>query len=449
MSRFYFYCFLLFITASCKKDADLLPAIEQFVKNVKVKGAREVKFDHETRIIQIILPADYTDDLVRLDLDMYKGASLVINGSDSLFSAEQVQFHYKATTSVVFNVQRDDTGFTKGYSVLVDHQGKIDAEITSDVLLYPFMGDTSSIIAKVRIKAGVGTISDDLRSPELLTGTLSDPEKSFQITGQYSVSSSLINFISDRDILNASNLLFSLSYNGKNYTIPVPVKISRAPLDAYIPSQFLSIPLTRNRLFTIYGGSFLKDETYRVKITNDAQTDPVWIEATYKNRGKLTFTVPSQLAEGNYLISYYEGDNLISSQSASISDNSKVKTVGLIWTQQSECPSNDVLYQAPQKVRIKAGLDVYAAASPFILQGQYIAVDPNKTLPDLELKNAGHTYVIRAKVNVDACYGDRSYYIYYGAYTIPAHAVGGSYEARFIYADKEHSLTYWNFIEVY
>ena len=59
---------------------------------------------------------------------------------------------------------------TKPYTIYVEHLGKMDAELTSEILIYPLSGDYSD--AYITIKSGVGTIPENQVALNSSTGSL-------------------------------------------------------------------------------------------------------------------------------------------------------------------------------------------------------------------------------------------------------------------------------------
>ena len=423
-----------------------------WLKGVKVEGATEVVVDTVGKTVSITLPPSFTKDTLFLDLETYPGAAHEPRSWDKLSTPNRVGISYfRGGGMIVFDVLRPNNGQPTGksYGVYVDCTGSLTASLTSGLMLHPSReAPYSSVQASLKLTSGIGTIPEKPGGTKRLTSKLIDLGSGRPVEGLYGEPVATF-FLENTKPLNlAAEYALELEYGEKKFVFPGRQKLERAARSAY-PYEFNDLfkTLPRNQEILLSGGYFLSDLNYRVKVES-AFHPGLWLTAKYKNPSMLAFTLPSGTADGNYLISLYEGESLVQSFNFNVSSDAKAKGIRSISTETMSCPpcaSRDVTLR---NLSFQKGKPMFVSPFPAILGSFYGAFDPNQKLPDLELKNAQGKVIIKAKTRADGSYADATIQLYFGEYTIPTNLASGDYEARLLYEDSKNTIPFWTLIKI-
>jgi hypothetical protein len=448
---FYLLLQIILLLPGCKKDKEVAPKVievkDKFLEAIKVNGAKEARLDTSTNTIQIVLPESFKDDILDIELSLAAGTELYIPQDLTRYTKNHVRYEFKAAYPETFIVQKTDPAKpgVKYYTVYVQHEGPLTAELKSEFSLTSSVNDIAgSVIFK--FKSGIGSIPEVPDGKTVFAGSLTDPARNLTSVGE--CYESYLNIPKITPFLESENAVLSISYNEKKFEFPGKQKINRIkPGVRTAPDYHLFRALPREQaIFT--GGVFLPSKHYKINVSNDRMTTPMVLEAKFRDYGSLAVNFPDNMPDDHYLFNIYEENDLIGKMLGTVSADSAKKSFCNIWTTFYECPTFDVPYQT-ERVRLSKGQTFYAMPFPGILEWRYGAgVDKSKPLPDLELKSGDQVIVMKPAVRADWCYGDGTVYAYYGEYKMPANAPSGKYEARFIFAKNERSLPFWSLVEI-
>lgn len=435
---------------SCRGDRDILPEEERFLKEVNVDGVRDVHLDLTSRTIEIRLDESFQGDFLTIRPMLYSDGAIKIWPWDDSIDSEKIVFNFRGSRPKQFDIlkkTKNNGEVTRSYIIYVAQEGKLTAVLSSPMQLYPIgYGEESSdfVHASIRFTAGLGTIPSVPGVEEKVVPTLVGDSGNFSVVGLHDVTGAYLSFEKAAPLLTSSQVSLKLVYGEKRYEINGK-KVVRAPIRATLSTEYkLFEPILPRQDVRIEGGYFLKDLLYKVKIENDFIENPIWIKPAFKTPTELQFTTPEYIVDGNYLISVFEGDSIISAQSYNvIRDTSKVG-IGHIWTNEQSCPSQFALLENTSRTKLNKGQSFFVRPFPPATHGQHTPIDYGKSLPALELRAHAFTVVLPAQTMAESCYADNSIIIYYGKYTIPDSISPGLYEARLIYPNGKRSLVYWS-----
>ncbi len=440
----------------CRKDKEIDPGMvsvdDTYLKSVTVRGAREVQLDADKQIIQVILPETFTGNVLDLKFDLPGTSELSVFADSLLIQANQIRFPYIGSLPLTFKVgkKKQPSPNEKLYTVFVKHEGPLTAKLLVAPVLQA-AGSEISLSGEFKFLSGIGTIPETPVSPSNVSVTLSDPAKGLSKDG---VASTELHYIAIEEcakFLKSENLRLSISYGSEKFDFPEIKQIRRSGITGQVDwNRKLFKTTTKGKTMQIQGGLFLPENHYRIELSNDRMTQPRKFEATFVNYSTLTFKLPGDLPDDQYLAQIYEGSTLIGKSAEPVASDSVKASVGSVWTEFLECPIFQILLGGhTSKIVLSKGQTFYAMPFPVIMEAQYgKPMDPNKPLPALELKSGSETLRLLPSVKADWCYGDGSLYIYYGVFKIPANAPAGKYEARFISKENTASMPYWSQIEI-
>ncbi len=451
---FYLLALVICFLGSCKKDKEIDPEVvpvdDSFLKSVTVSGAREVQLDTGKRIIQVILPETFTSNMLDLKFDVPETSELVVFADSLLVQANQIRYPYIGSSPLIFKVGKKNKSTEKLYTVFVKHEGPLTAKLLIAPVFHPSASDVS-VSAEFQFLSGIGTIPETPISPLNPSVTLADPAKGLSEDGTASYELHYISVDKCAKFLKSENLRLSISYGNEKFDFPEIKRIQRSGINGQVDwNRKLFKTITKGKTMQIQGGLFLPENHYQIELSNDRMPQPRKFEATFVDYSLLTFKLPSDLPDDQYLAQIYEGSTLIGKSAEPVASDSVKASVGSIWTEFAECPTFQMLLGGyASRTVLNKGQIFYAMPFPVIMEGQYgKPIDPNKPLPTLELKSGSETLRIQPSVKADWCYGDGSLYVYYGVFKIPANAPSGKYEARFISKENTASMPYWSQIEI-
>jgi hypothetical protein len=331
MKNFSHFAVMLFfcLFSSCKPEHDPIPKEEQFLEKVIVNGAKDVKIDLTERTIQIILPESFKSDIVEINVALYPGASMDVQPWDNSITSNAVRFNFKGFPPKHFSIIKKENGsgsLARDYTIYVKHEGEIDVELSSSLLLYPAgftTGETSGYShATIKIKSGIGTIPGAPLDPEKIIPVLKDEKNNITVQGSHDAPGGYFSFENSEGLLFSASISLSLTYGSKYFLFPGTQKIFRAPIRALLPTEYQFFkPILKGEPIEVDGGFFLSNLKYHAKLENDFLASPVWLDARVKNSSTLTFSLPMSLNDGNYLVSIMESDSVITKQSYNIVSN--------------------------------------------------------------------------------------------------------------------------------
>ena len=211
---FYLFAVMICCLAGCKKEKELDPdktlKEDLFLRSIKVAGAREVTIDTARNYIQIVLPEEYTDDIIDLQVDAAPGAELVLDPWKTLYSAGHVKYHFRAAYPENFTMAIQSSSRTKSYKVFVEHEGPLTAELTSDLDLQIGGPNTAAATAKIRFKSGVGSVPERPDLQEQIVPFLKNSSKNANVKGSFDNGLGVIFFEDIYSLMEAEGTALSI-----------------------------------------------------------------------------------------------------------------------------------------------------------------------------------------------------------------------------------------------
>ena len=453
MKKVCFYLFALVICclAGCKKEKELDPEKtlkeDLFLRSIKVAGAKEVTIDTARNYIQIVLPEEYTNDLIDLQLYTAPGAELVLNSWTPLYSAGHVKYHFRAAYPENFTISRTSVSHTRSYKVFVEQEGPLTAELTSDLDVQISGTNTAAGGAKIRFKSGLGSVPERPDAQQQIVPFLKNSSKNASVKGSFDNGLSLIFFEDIFSLMEVDGTALSIEYGEKSFSFPQKLKLKRAKVVLYVvqPDRLFKVFQT-GKTVAFDGGIFLDSQKYTLKLQNDAGASEVTLPASVVNISTLKTQFPASVPDGQYKVSFFENTQLLTQAAIVIARDSTVRAIGQMWTGGPDVVWDEIWKTQP--VAISRGQELFANPFPAIIDASAKPFDDKKKVPDLALKLNGKVTVLKAVVKGDPKYADNSIRIYYGSYRIPTDLLPGRYEAMMVLDNKQYSLPYWSRIEI-
>lgn len=412
-----------------------------FIQYIEVAGAEKITFDSTLDAYQITLESGHKADEIGIQFKLYPGTYLNWNNTSS---NTLVDFTFKNKPPLRLEITTA-FGQTKTYEFYVKHPGQLKAALeTNDDFQ---LTSASGFGLSCDLITGIGTVPESPGAEAKLTAVLTDASTGKQIVGNTWLNSIYFENVSQFE--KSTQLSVVLRYGDKTFELTKNRKLLPLRSLVYLFGDyplFSAAPL--NKKIPISGARFSPKAIYKVTVQSDFLLNSVTIPATFSDSASLSCTLPSGIPDGSYNISIFENDTLVKSLVRVIARNEKENAVGQIWTSQNEYFINSLPYYNARRITAERGQVIYVNPFPGVLGRMYSPFDPNLTLPDLQLKNAGNSITLKAVTKADPSFADGTFRIYYGQYTLPTDLAPGSYEARLSYPDKSVSMPYWNKIEV-
>jgi hypothetical protein len=414
-----------------------------FIQYIEVANSQKIVFDSALNAYIVTLAPNFVADEVNITFKFYPGAFL--NTGHSGKAANLIEFTHKNHPPLTFQVS-SAAGKVNTYQLYVQVPGPLKAAI--DPMFNFRYGPQDYCAIPIELISGIGTIPESPGSEIKLAGLLKDDKTGKEIAGGSTLSS--LYFPNASNLSTSENISLTLKYGEKSLVLAENKKLTLQKSVVYMMGEFpLFKPLPLNKKTVIGGDGFSKKNNYTIKIESDFLPVAATLSAVFEDSARLSCTLPASLPNGSYIVSFFENDALINSIVSTISNEEGEKSIGQMWLTQSDYPVGGTLnYYFARKIVLDKGRSLYASPFPAVLGTMYAGLDPSKTLPDLQLKNAGRTVTLKASVKSDPSYADGSIRFYYGQYTPTPDIPAGLYEARLLYSDLTVSSPFWSKIEV-
>ncbi|CAG4990292.1 hypothetical protein DYBT9275_00497 [Dyadobacter sp. CECT 9275] len=436
---------------ACKHDNDIAPPRDkQFIKSVYVKGASSIAIDSTNGIIQVVLPENYLDDVINIEVILYDGVIL----SDTTYSENKIAYKFRGARPKQFVVkqQNKDSIIGKYYFIYVRHLGKLTAELASDFLVYPqnkITEPNDNCIGYIRLNSGMGSLPETPTSPQRLNGLLRDLPGNVNLTGFFDQGFSYLHFEGAYDLLRSRKAELSIFYGDKKFVFPSLPTVQRAPLTALVDVSLRQVgSLPKGKEIIIEGGYFLEDKKYYIKLGNDLHKEEFLVDAFYLGHNRISFVFPANLPDGTYLFSIFEDEDKINEISYTVSNDVSSRGIGQVWTENFSCPDRIIFAKNAERIKLSKGQTFYV--NPVPLQTQHVTLpnNPGREFPSLELRNEAGSVTLKSELKTDICYADYTINMFYGAFVIPESISPGNYQARLVYSDGGKSFPFWCFFEI-
>jgi hypothetical protein len=443
---------ICYLCWGCKKDQETGPEKtiknNQFLKSVKVEGARTVTIDTALSYIQIILPETFKSDIIDIELDLIEDAKLEIEPWQSMFSPGHVKYYFRGLRPENFTLLRQTPlgPHAKLYRVFILHEGPLSAQLENEIELSPSSSTTARAIGSIRFKSGIGSIPETPDDVRKVVPFLKNSSKNISVRGSWDIG--YIFFEDVLDFLDADGTVVGLEYGDKTFEFPQIKRLERGLVTVHLGYSERFFRIFGKEVATkFYGGMFLGSYKYAITLQNSGLTSPIALPVKTVGIDALETQFSSTLPDAQYLISFYEGSKLIQKLPIVIARDTTLRAIGQMWVEDSE---NQLTHVQPgsDPVVVLRGLQLLANPFPIIVESTGRPFDKTKKMPDLALKMNGKVTVLKAKAKEDPTYADRSLRLYFGAYRIPMDLQPGRYEATMVLDNNKHSLPYWSLIEI-
>lgn len=441
---------LLFFGCKKEKEVDPEKVLEgnPFLTSIKVAGAQKVSIDTAKNQIQIILPEKFKDDVIDIELGMGKDAALELPPWRPLFSPGHVKYYFRGLPPEHFTLFKKTNFGThaKSYAVFVKHEGPLSAELTSDIVLAPSSPTTARGAATIVLRSGIGSIPETPDDVHKVIPFIKNSTKNIDRQGTWDFG--VISFEDIFSLMDTDGSIVGLQYGDKTFQFPQMQKLGRSQVTVHF-----SYPDRLFRAFQkgvpteFYGGIFLHSKNYSVTLQNGRLASPVNLPAKTIGISGLQTQFPSSLPDDQYLVSFYEGTQLIGNAPLVIARDTLARAIGQMWVEDSDEQGTHLQFPSSPVVLVR-GSQLLANPFPIIADHSGQPFDKAKKMPDLALRKNGKITILKARVKEDPTYADHSIRLYIGAYRIPADMPPGRYDAMMVLGENHYSLPYWSQIEI-
>jgi len=449
--RILVYFFLLISTvffSYCKKSPDVtqitpdpksgeynLDGSPKFLKGISVQGSEKIAFDSASRDFVITLPKSYSEENIDLHLSLYKDIKIEY-GTPSVKSDTIIRFTYKGSAPLRFFLVAGD-GTRKLYSVYVNHSASPQIELLSNEILI----NSSFIKLPVKIITGVGTTpaTPALANPVI---KLIDRKNGSLLEGVFYNNIGQV-FISDASkLINSDKYALEIQFSNQKSFVFENIRFKRGLPSVNLAGNQNVLSPEKDTIFA-FGGYFIPTDRYKVEFSSDFAAKSSAQEMKFLDSSRITANLPKGIAEGSYLVTFYENDIAIGKSSLYFSEN-KTHSIETIW----QGSPNNALIRNTEKLTFKKGDTFFAKPFPPIYLGSSQVSGFNvKDLPNVRLKNGSTTVDLLPELTIiNWAVAGINFSI--GKYTLPKNIQSGTYQATLIFPDKIESKPYWSKIEI-
>ncbi|WP_019940952.1 hypothetical protein [Dyadobacter beijingensis] len=443
-------CIILLITImiGCKKKEDLieiapnpdpgpvsLTKAGEFIKSLKVAGATEVKFDSLSNSYVVTMPDNFTAEKAEVLLGMQP--KIFLSDSSGKASPDTViRYAFRGESPMDFSLMDEKNTNRFHFMVYFNFKGRPDIELLKNEI--PI--NSNGIQVPIRFLARVGTLPSvpmdggaRVRFLSRKTGFSADAVL-YDLNATF-LFSSASRFISDGPFALEVKLVDQPPVVFEN------IRFTRGVPNAAIYPSY-EFQHKRTDSVHVYGGFYLPEEKYTITFSSDNMVAPVSVPMVVKDSSHIALEkIPSTLADGSYLLSFYEKDKLIGNGHIYLGD-APAKSIETIWKgalQQSTTRNTE-------RVVLKKGDDFYAKPSPIVYAYRESDINLNN-IPKLHLVSSARTVDLTPGL-ASFHWGIAGIYLVFGKYKIPADLPAGSYTVTAIFPDGTQSKSYWSRIAV-
>ena len=450
------FCFVW----SCRSK-EVVPSIPDTVdtlllKTLAVKGASDVKIDHDKGIIQVTLPESYSSEFIDLDFTVQKSSLLSYNsygeGQKTIANVNNPEnlthrFTYEGVRPLNINVQKELGLKSKDYIVYVNHiNGKSQVRLGRiDSISYSFAADFY-----LDVQSSAGTIPNkaDTKLPYALlrkTGNLNPDTSNLYYTNR-----GFIGGFNLAKYVPFENQTFKIESVINGQTIVVSENFRFLTKKVIVESNHGKLLATFNKNFDLKGGIFVASKKYIVKLSNDYINGNIELRTQVKDVTTLNVEANPSIKSGGYLIDVYENDNLIYRGVINIVNDGLISAIrNFIKYDNSPFDITPPPTSSTKKEQFVAGDSLLILPVNYQIiccANSYVEILRNVEAPKLRLMvNSKQTDL--TPIAKSFGWGGIMSIIYF-QYTIPKSTESGFYEAQLIYPDGRESLKYWNKIEI-
>ncbi|WP_342087658.1 hypothetical protein [Dyadobacter sp. OTU695] len=442
----------LVLFLGCNKEKELNPEKvlkgNPFLTSVKVAGARKVSIDTTANQIQIILPEQFKGDVIDIELGISEDAALELHPWRPLFSPGHVKYHFRGSPPEHFTLSKKSGSgaHTKTYAVFVKHEGPLSAELTSDIVLTPSSPTNARGAGTIVLKSGIGSIPEAPNEVTKVVPFIKNTAKNIDIQGNWDLGT--ISFEDVFSLMDVDGSIVGLQYGDKTFQFPQMQKLGRGPVTVHFYYADRLFRVFKKGMPTdFYGGIFLHSNTYSVALQNGRLASPVKLPLKTIGISGLQTQFPSSLPDDQYLLSFYEGTQLIGNAPLVIARDTLARAIGQMWVEESEDQKTYLQFRSDPITLIR-GSQLLANPFPIIADHASQPFDKTKKIPDLALRKNEKITILKARVKEDPTYADHSIRLYIGAYRIPTDMPPGRYDAMMVLGESQYSLPYWSQIEI-
>jgi hypothetical protein len=443
------YLFLLFavLISACKKDKALEvgpkpePETENptkaghFLKALTVTGVKEISFDSTNNSYMVSLPDTYKEEMAEVKLSMHSNIGLV-DAKNAIGTDSIIRYKYQGTAPLRFELREKSNKGTFYFNVYFNFSGTPQVTLLKNEIPVNSQG----IKFPLRFEANIGSIpSTPTQGGPIIK--IMNKKTGFSTEAIIYDIDNVVNLDQAFNLITTDPLTLEVHFYNQEPVVFENVKFTRdLPNISSIPGY--KFQYTYKDTITGAGGYFLPNEKYTVRFSNDFMGSPVTGTMRFNDAAKLTLdTIPANLSEGSYLISFYEKDKLLGQTNINVS-NFSTNCLETIW--KGDISEN--LNRNVTPLSFSKGDIIYAKSQPLDYGSSSTKFDVNR-LPRLRLKSSAKTVDLTPELVVyNWAIAGTSYPL--GKYKIPADLPAGEYIVSGVYTNRYETTPYWSKMKI-
>lgn len=437
---------VLFICCNKKSNKDIvtpegkpgeynLDGSPRFLKSIAVSEAEKITFDSVGSNFTITLPKDYAQESINIKLSLYSDVKIE-EGVSPAKSDTTLKFAFEGSAPLRLTLVAAN-GAKKGYLIYVNHTAQPQIELLNTEISI----NASFIKLPIKIITGVGTTpsAPTLKNPSI---KLINRKNNAVIEGLFYNNLGEISISDISGLVNASQYALEIQFGNQKTFVFENIRFRRG-LPSVTIAGYQNVLSPSKDSILAFGGYFSPAEKYQVEFSSDFLAQPVLQEMKFIDSSRVTTTLPKGIAEGSYLVTFYENKAAIGKNSLYLSE-SKTHSIETIW----QGSPNNALSRNTTNSSFAKGETFYAKPWPLVFGSSSQLSSFNvKDLPILRLKSGATTVDLAPELTV-VNWAVAGLNFSVGKYTIPKTIQSGSYQATLVFPDKIESKPYWSKIEI-
>lgn len=444
---------------SCRPKEVIAPTVvngdNYLLKEVSVKGASEVKIDHEKGIIQVTLPESITSNSIDLNFTLAKGVflnytNLAGNPNTDSLENQTYRFVYAGTPPLSINVQKEYGLGSKSYFIYVNQiNKKLQAEIEKidSVYSYPDGPIKFNSVANfyLKITGANGTFPN-----------IPNEKKNFVLLRKEGEIKADTIFLGNWQTEFSFNVEKYIPFEDKKFSLELVNNDSRLVLKENFtfirqkPQAYYNPfgVFGNYSSFKVAGGIFLSNNQYSLRFSNDLLGNTVIVDAHFNDAHNLSVPSLLSLTTGGYIVEVLENGVVLNKEVVNIGKSVNATAIRAIKRGVNNVSGE---YPSTKKEQLNLGETFSVLTENFYSSCYGIGITQEQLdkieAPSLKLTNSLEEITLTPK-KIIVWWSVATCNVVYFQYTIPGSTESGFYEAQLVYPDGRESLKYWNKIEI-
>lgn len=408
-----------------------------FLNLLTVTGAEKVVFDSVTNNYYVSLPDSYNESKAEVKLSLQRNIVLWDSAVTSITKDSVIRYNYNGTSPLLFKLSDNPEKSWFYFTVYFNFSGTPKIELLSKEI--PLDSRGSNLPLRFLPKTGSIPSSPGQYGPLV---KVINRKTGYTAESYLYPENNFVNFYEAEQLITNDPIALEINFYNQKPVVFEGIKFTRSIPKLYVAPDYKFV-YTPNDTIKADGGFFVPAAKYSATFTSDYIPAPVTIGVKFIDVFNLAIDeIPSSLAEGSYVVSFYEDDKLLGKNALYVSP-STTNCIESIW----KGNINLILVRNVSPLSFMKGDTFFAKLMP-VTFGYGSLTELNTKLSVIRLKNDQKAVDLKPELVIyNWAIAGITYAV--GKYTIPTDLATGTYEVTALSPDGKESKPYWSRLQVH